>query len=44
MFPTTISCKGIHLFAITPTGSGKTGYYVIHMLVVLAVVADSSVC
>ncbi|KAJ7201498.1 P-loop containing nucleoside triphosphate hydrolase protein, partial [Mycena haematopus] len=38
------SLDGIHLFAITPTGSGKTGYYTIYMLVVLAVVADPTLC
>ncbi|KAJ7914651.1 hypothetical protein B0H13DRAFT_1872774 [Mycena leptocephala] len=38
------SLDGVHLFAITPTGSGKTGYYIIYMLVVLAVVADPSLC
>ncbi|KAJ6583674.1 hypothetical protein B0H10DRAFT_1833484, partial [Mycena sp. CBHHK59/15] len=38
------SLDGIHLFAITPTGSGKTGYYIIYMLVILAVVADPSLC
>ncbi|KAG9224183.1 hypothetical protein CCMSSC00406_0006851 [Pleurotus cornucopiae] len=31
---------GVDLFAITPTGSGKTGFYVIYILVVLAVVQN----
>ncbi|KAJ7796057.1 hypothetical protein B0H14DRAFT_2494371 [Mycena olivaceomarginata] len=34
------SLDGIHLVAIAPTGSGKTGYYTIYMLVMLAVIAD----
>ncbi|KAJ7779877.1 hypothetical protein B0H16DRAFT_1300097 [Mycena metata] len=38
------SLDGVHLFAITPTGSGKTSYYTIYILVVLAVVADPSLC
>ncbi|KAF8172422.1 P-loop containing nucleoside triphosphate hydrolase protein, partial [Mycena galopus ATCC 62051] len=38
------SLDGIHLVAITPTGSGKTGYYTIYMLVMLAVVADPTLC
>ncbi|KAJ7219863.1 P-loop containing nucleoside triphosphate hydrolase protein [Mycena rebaudengoi] len=40
-------CKTLdktHLFAITPTGSGKTSYYIIYILVVLAVVADPTLC
>jgi hypothetical protein len=38
------SLDGIHLVAITPTGSGKTGYYTIYMLVMLAVIADPTLC
>ncbi|KAK7015999.1 ATP-dependent DNA helicase Q1 [Favolaschia claudopus] len=40
-------CKSldrVHLFAITPTGSGKTGYYGIYMLVILAVLAKPELC
>ncbi|KAJ7108022.1 hypothetical protein C8R43DRAFT_1163484 [Mycena crocata] len=38
------SLDGINLFAITPTGSGKTSYYIIYITVVLAVVNDPSLC
>ncbi|KAK7047014.1 ATP-dependent DNA helicase Q1 [Favolaschia claudopus] len=38
------SLDGIHLFAITRTGSGKTAYYSLYMLVVLAVVANPALC
>ena len=38
------SLDGISLFAITPTGSGKTSYYIIYMLVVLAVIKDPTLC
>ncbi|KAJ7737979.1 P-loop containing nucleoside triphosphate hydrolase protein [Mycena metata] len=38
------SLDGVNLFAITPTGSGKTSYYIIYILVVLAVVADPTLC
>src|ERR1700683_5319008 len=34
------SLDGVNLLAITPTGSGKTGYYIMYMLVILAVVKD----
>ncbi|KAJ7310169.1 hypothetical protein DFH08DRAFT_624928, partial [Mycena albidolilacea] len=38
------SLDGIYLVAITPTGSGKTGYYTIYMLVMLAVIANPTLC
>ena len=38
------SLDGIDLFAITPTGSGKTGYYILYILVVLAVIKDPTLC
>ncbi|KAF7341442.1 hypothetical protein MVEN_01881400 [Mycena venus] len=38
------SLDGVHLLAITPTGSGKTGYYMMYMLIVLAVLKDPTLC
>ncbi|KAJ7887209.1 hypothetical protein B0H13DRAFT_1627544 [Mycena leptocephala] len=38
------SLDGVNLFAITPTGSGKTSHYIIYIIVVLAVVKDPSLC
>ncbi|KAJ7273020.1 hypothetical protein C8J57DRAFT_264268 [Mycena rebaudengoi] len=38
------SLDGIHLFAVTPTGSGKTSYYIIYILVILAILDDPSLC
>ena len=38
------SLNGIDLFAITPTGSGKTSYFTMYILVVLAVSKNSSLC
>lgn len=38
------SLDGINLFAITPTGSGKTSFYTLYILVILAVVADPTLC
>ncbi len=38
------SLDGIDLVAITPAGSGKTGYYTMYMRVVLAVVKYKSLC
>jgi hypothetical protein len=38
------SLDGMPLLAITPTGSGKTGFYTMYMLVVLAVVKDPTLC
>ncbi|KAJ7443746.1 P-loop containing nucleoside triphosphate hydrolase protein [Mycena galericulata] len=38
------SLDGISLFAITPTGSGKTSYYILYILIVLAVVNDPTLC
>jgi superfamily II DNA/RNA helicase len=38
------SLDGQNLFAITPTGSGKTSYFILYILVVLAVVKDPSLC
>ena len=32
------------LLAITPTGSGKTGFYTMYILVILAVIADPTLC
>ena len=32
------SLDGINLFAITPTGSSKTSYYIMYILVVLTVI------
>ncbi|KAJ6530437.1 P-loop containing nucleoside triphosphate hydrolase protein, partial [Mycena vulgaris] len=38
------SLDGINLFAITPTGSGKSSYYTIYIIVMLAVIANPSLC
>ncbi|KAJ7289649.1 hypothetical protein C8J57DRAFT_1046954 [Mycena rebaudengoi] len=38
------SLDGIHLFAVTPTGSGKISYYIIYILVIPAVLDDPSLC
>jgi hypothetical protein len=38
------SLDGTDLLALTPTGSGKTGFYTMYMLVVLAVLADPTLC
>jgi superfamily II DNA/RNA helicase len=38
------SLDGIDLLAITPTGSGKTSYYTMYILVVLSVLKDPSLC
>lgn len=38
------SLDGIDLLAITPTGSGKTGYFSMYMLVVVAVTKDPTLC
>src|ERR1700728_4073232 len=38
------SLDGVDLLAITPTGSGKTSYYTMYILVVLAVLKDPSLC
>ncbi|KAJ7705658.1 P-loop containing nucleoside triphosphate hydrolase protein [Mycena metata] len=38
------SLDGVDLFAITPTGSGKTGFYTMYMLIILAVLRDESLC
>lgn len=39
------ACKaldGVDVFAITPTGSGKTGFYIIYILIILAVTGNPS--
>lgn len=38
------SLDGLDLLAITPTGSGKTGFYTMYMLVILAVLKDPTLC
>ncbi|KAJ7145922.1 hypothetical protein C8R44DRAFT_863748 [Mycena epipterygia] len=38
------SLDGINLFVITPTGSSKTSFYILYILVILAVVNDPSLC
>ncbi|KAJ7672978.1 P-loop containing nucleoside triphosphate hydrolase protein [Mycena polygramma] len=38
------SLDGRNLFAITPTGSGKTSYFILYILVVLAIVKDPALC
>jgi len=38
------SLDGVNLLAITPTGSGKTSYYIMYILVILAVIKDPSLC
>ncbi|KAJ7480358.1 P-loop containing nucleoside triphosphate hydrolase protein [Mycena galericulata] len=38
------SLDGIDLLAITPTGSGKTGFYTMYMLIILAVLKDPNLC
>ncbi|KAJ7456198.1 P-loop containing nucleoside triphosphate hydrolase protein [Mycena latifolia] len=39
-----VSLDGVDLLAITPTGSGKTGFYTMYMLIILAVVKDPNLC
>lgn len=36
------SLDGVNLLAITPTGSGKTNYYVMYILAVLVVIDNPS--
>jgi ERCC4-related helicase len=38
------SLDGVNLLAITPTGSGKTSYCIMYILVVLAVIDKPSLC
>jgi hypothetical protein len=38
------SLDGVNLLAITPTGSGKTSYYIMYILVVLAIVKNPTLC
>ena len=38
------SLDGVDLLAITPTGSGKTSYYMMYILVILAILKDHSLC
>ena len=38
------SLDGMDLLAITPTGSRKTSFYIMYILVVCAVLKDSSLC
>ncbi|KAJ7699249.1 P-loop containing nucleoside triphosphate hydrolase protein, partial [Mycena rosella] len=38
------SLDGVNLFAITPTGSGKTLYYILYILVIMAILEDPSLC
>ncbi|KAJ7845242.1 P-loop containing nucleoside triphosphate hydrolase protein [Mycena olivaceomarginata] len=39
-----VSLDGVDLLAITPTGSGKTGFYTMYMLVIMAVLKDPNLC
>ncbi|KAF8147036.1 hypothetical protein K438DRAFT_1868210, partial [Mycena galopus ATCC 62051] len=34
------SLDGVHLFAITPTGSGKTSYYILYITIILEVLKN----
>ena len=38
------SLDGINLFVITPTGSSKTSYYIMYILVVLTVIDKPLLC
>jgi replicative superfamily II helicase len=38
------SLDGINFLASTPTGSGETSYYIMYILVVLAVIDKPSLC
>ncbi|KAJ7728672.1 hypothetical protein B0H14DRAFT_2640630 [Mycena olivaceomarginata] len=38
------SLDGVSLFAITPTGSGKTSYYILHILIILEIIKDPDLC
>ncbi|KAF8218470.1 hypothetical protein L208DRAFT_1225739, partial [Tricholoma matsutake] len=38
------SLDGVDLLAITPTVSGKTSYYLMYILVILAILKDPSLC
>jgi hypothetical protein len=38
------SLDGMDLLAITPTGSSKTGFYTMYILVALAVLQDPTLC
>jgi len=38
------SLDGVNLLAITPTGSGKTSYYIMYILVVLTVIDNPLLC
>ncbi|KAF7346927.1 ATP-dependent DNA helicase Q1 [Mycena venus] len=38
------SLDAVSLFAITPTGSGKTSYYILYILIILEVLKDPDLC
>ncbi|KAJ7761338.1 P-loop containing nucleoside triphosphate hydrolase protein [Mycena metata] len=38
------SLDGVDLFAITPTGSGKTSYFVLYIMIILEILKDPALC
>ncbi|KAJ7127278.1 P-loop containing nucleoside triphosphate hydrolase protein, partial [Mycena crocata] len=38
------SLDGVHLFAITPTGSGKTSYFILYIIIILEIIKNPALC